>query len=294
MDYSLITEEAINERFESLPEHIQELITTEQVEKLVSQIGKSHFLGRDKVEILEQIVTLILLGFINLRDLKQVLSEHLFLNYAHTIALAKELQTEIFAPIRGDLEQIYEPLEVGQAEVASEEADTGEDPKAIQDDGSFDIPVEEEGGDEEGKPLILHEGVSVEAAGATQGKFGDLSKAFSFFRQKKQEGSNLVTAKIESPKSDEKKTVHYSELRTPVTPFSEPAGSGFINLEAFGKPLSVQEQATTPKPGVDAISPIAIQTPTEEKEVKPQIIAPIKTAPEAGVTLEGNKINLRS
>ncbi len=297
MDYSPITENDIQERFNSLPDHIQDLLSSEQIGRLVSQIGKSHFLGKEKVETLEQVVTLILLGFVNLRDLKQELSEQLFLNYAHTVALAKELQVEIFSPIRGDLEQIYEPIEAEGYEV-SDGGELGETPNREPNDGSFTVPVEEDGGDEN-KPLILHEETSTKPASTVgESKFGDLSKAFSFFRPKADTAGSAspTPAKVETPK-DEKRTVHYSELRTPITPFGQPSGSDFISLEAFGrsdlKPISVKEQPAT-KPQLDTINPTVKTPETAPGAPMAGQVANTNEPTPLGVTLEGNQIDLRT
>ena len=281
MDYSLITEEIITERFESLPPHFQELLSSEQVEKLVTQIGKSHFLGREKIEILTQLVSLILLGFINLRDLRQELSERLFLNYANTVSLAKELETEIFNPIRNDLEQIYEPIEAAEAEEGGvvDSVDEAEQARIAEEGGSFTIPVIADGEtDSSPKPLIIQNEPQVHpAAKVGASKFGDLSKAFSFFRAKpKDEAPRAASIEVpkEPPKSpDEKRVVHYTELRTPLTPFGDPAKADFINLEAFGKP-------------VDAVTKNA---PATVALAEPKPDAP-KSEP--GVFVEGNRIDL--
>ncbi len=245
MNYSLITPEILEKRLKSLPSHIQEITTSEQVERLVMQIGRSHYLSRDKVQILQQMVALVLLGIMNLRDLKNELSEKLFLNYTHTVALAHELDEEVFNPIRGDLEQIYTPIE---EEVATEEV--GEPEKPISEIKTF---VEEDVSplpdSEAGEPVIIHKENMVAPLDPNRAtKFADLSKSFSFFR--KEEVQAPTTARVEttektevvSPikqvinkiKKEEEKTINYNELKTPVSePFSS---SDFINLEAFDVP----------------------------------------------------------
>ncbi len=152
MNYSLITPEILEKRLKSLPSHIQEITTSEQVERLVMQIGRSHYLSRDKVQILQQMVALVLLGIMNLRDLKNELSEKLFLNYTHTVALAHELDEEIFNPIRGDLEQIYTPIE---EDVNTEEV--GEPEKPISEIKTFvEEDIEPLPENEVGEPVIIH------------------------------------------------------------------------------------------------------------------------------------------
>lgn len=271
MNYSLATPEILEKRLKSLPSHIQEIVTSEQIERLVMQIGRSHYLSRDKVQILQQMVALVLLGVMNLRDLKQEMSEKLFLNYAHTVALAHELDEEIFNPIRGDLEQIYTPLE---EEVATEEVGAPEKPiseiKTFTETGDFE-PLPDS---EIGEPVIIHKENMVAPLDPNRAtKFADLSKSFSFFR--KEEAQAPATARVEtepiSPikqvinkiKKEEEKTINYNDLKTPISePFSN---SDFINLEAFD----------TPRP-----TPINLTNPADKIEAK--------TA-----TLQGNHIDLR-
>jgi hypothetical protein len=272
MNYSLATPEILERRLKSLPSHIQEIVTSEQIERLVMQIGRSHYLSRDKVQVLQQMVALVLLGVMNLRDLKQEMSEKLFLNYAHTVALAHELDEEIFNPIRGDLEQIYTPLE---EEVATEEVGAPEKPlseiKTFVESGDFE-PLPD---NEVGEPVIIHKENMVAPLDPNRAtKFADLSKSFSFFR--KEEAPISATARVEtesvSPikqvinkvKKEEEKTINYNELKTPISePFSN---SDFINLEAFD----------APRP-----APINLINPSTD-------ILEIKTA-----TLQGNHIDLR-
>lgn len=245
MNYSLITPEILEKRLKSLPSHIQEITTSEQVERLVMQIGRSHYLSRDKVQILQQMVALVLLGIMNLRDLKNELSEKLFLNYTHTVALAHELDEEIFNPIRGDLEQIYTPIE---EETVIEEV--GEPEKPLSEIKTFvEEDIEPLPESEVGEPVIIHKENMVAPLDPNRAtKFADLSKSFSFFR--KEETQAPATARVEttektetvSPikqvinkiKKEEEKTINYNELKTPVSePFSN---SDFINLEAFDVP----------------------------------------------------------
>lgn len=254
MNYSLITPDILEKRLGSLPAHIQELATSEQVEKLVMQIGRSHYLSRDKVQTLQQMVGLVLLGVMNLRDLKGELSEKLFLNYAHTVALTHELDEELFNPIRTDLEQIYTPLE---EEVAAREVAAPEEPIEQEIE-----PLTEEApiiSEETEAPVIIHKEISVNAQDPNRAtKFADLSKSFSFFR--KEEAGAPAAARVETAetkpaengtifeklKKEEKKVVNYNELKTPV---AEPFGSSdFINLEAFDAPRQ-NENFQTPDGG---------------------------------------------
>lgn len=272
MNYSLATPQILEKRLKALPAHLQEIVTSEQIERLVMQIGRSHYLSRDKVQTLQQMVALVLLGAMNLRDFKGELSEKLFLNYAHTVALAHELDEEIFNPIRGDLEQIYTPLEeeVGETMEVAEPEKPFSEIQPLEDEVKLFVENESEA------PVIIHKEIPVAAQDPNRAtKFADLSKSFSFFR--KEEAPVTAAARVEtenktentSPikevfnkiKKEEEKTINYNELKTPV---SQPFGSGpdFINLEAFDAPHT---------------TPVVLEKPATAE----------------GAVLQGNHIDLR-
>jgi len=259
MDYSLLTEDILLKRFDSLPDHIQELVSSEQAQKLVVQIGKSHYMSREKIEVLEQIVTLILMGFIHSRNLKREISDRLFLNYDHTIALANDLDQELFREIRLDLEQIYTPIEEEISNQKTAREGTGTEKFIPERESSGDaeivIPIHEEIArplNENGPFMLVEEKFVMGETEKKGGKFKDFSKAFSFFSPKQlSESTSPVRARVETPK--EKKVIHYSELRSPISVFDR--GGDFIDLklskktetpQALDKKLGIRPKDSAP------------------------------------------------
>jgi len=325
MDYSLLTEEILLKRLDSLPDHIQELVSSEQAQKLVVQIGKSHYMNREKIEVLEQIVTLILMGFIHLRNLKREISDRLFLNYDHTIALANDLDQELFREIRLDLEQIYTPVEeeISNQKTAREGTETEKfiPEKELSGDAEIVIPIHEEIArplNENGPFMLVEEKFVTGETEKRGGKFKDFSKAFSFFSPKQlSESTSPVRARVETPK--EKKVIHYSELRSPISVFDR--SGDFIDLklskktetpQALDKKLGIRPKDSAPstmnssepnitregrgaeileiklKPKSYAIEKETIHTTIKQETIaqKPQIQQEVK--------LQGNKIDLRN
>ncbi|MDO8557135.1 MAG: hypothetical protein Q7R98_01590 [Candidatus Jorgensenbacteria bacterium] len=321
MDYSLLTQEIISDRFDTLPEHIQELLASEHTEKLVTQIGKSHYLSREKIGLLEQLVGLVLLGFLDMRDLKQELVDRLYMNFEHATALSNELASEIFNPVKSDLAQIYMPAdeELALSRQGGSLLQNVPAQGKRSEEKTAQIPIREGASKqtmgEEGAPLILHEmrPLGPGASERTKVPFKDLSKSFSFFAQKitPQEIQNPVKAKIEAPdenrqvqskpqpeksfgSAQDKRVVHYSEFRTPISPVSR--GGEFINLETFGggargaAPSSAPQSIKAPNAPVPPISPIPAPLPAQ------QISSPQKQGEDTmkgGVLLDGNIVNLK-
>ncbi|MFH0712822.1 MAG: hypothetical protein V2A55_03160 [Candidatus Jorgensenbacteria bacterium] len=92
-------------------------------------------------------------------------------------------------------------------------------------------------------------------------------------------------------KAQGKRVVHYSEYRTPLTPFDRPPEEEIIDLQTFTKRES---PPAAPQQPTDAFQPITVNKPPEAKkpeppaEKKPQ--EPLKPTP----TIEGNIIDLKN
>ncbi len=294
MDYSLLTEDILFKRFDSLPLHIQDILSSEKARRLVSQIGRSHYLSREKVDALEQIVSMILLGFVNLRNLKREISDKLFLNYDHTVALANDLDQELLREIRGDLEQIYLPIEEELSEPKSETLETEtpipeESPAIYETESEVTIPIHEGSFSSGNAPLILLEGKPEPLKEDRPSSFKDFSKSFSFFapREDSSKSKNLVHASVELPK--EKKVVHYSELRSPISPFDRG-----VDFEKLKEPDSKESSLSEKSVGVEEIKLKPGFLRNNEDDSNLVIVKQEEKPPERQVGLEGNKIDLRN
>lgn len=98
-------------------------------------------------------------------------------------------------------------------------------------------PAEDKQRSDEMQPLIIHRENPVPAAREAAGS-KSFSLPFGFFRNVERtvsESMEPIKARVESPK-EEKRVVHYSELRTPLTPFNK--NDEFIHTAPFGAPTS--------------------------------------------------------
>lgn len=196
-----------------------------------------------------------------------------------------------------------------------------------------EIPIAAIEPPKEGEPLIIHR----EESFAQEAKPG--FRGFSLvglFRSKRKEPETESTtkAKVEIPdetvrdllnklpiKKEEQKVVHYSEFRTPLTPFQD--GDEFINLEKTNRPETQAEAAIKPTESAATLPEITRPTTTEgekttsgssgknflwfDKKQKENTIKKIETAPKKPAIktepvsqktqnqpkLEGNVVDLR-
>jgi len=308
MYYSLLTEDILLKRFESLPSHIQNIVSSEQAEKLISQIGKSHYLSKEKVQTLEQIVALILMGFVHLRNLKREISDKLFLNYDHTVALSNDLEQELFREIRGDLDQIYTPIEEDVSSHETSEENLVSEPTTQEmlpektedaDNTEINIPIREEKVSvqkpkDKNSPFMLVEEKTPEEETRGESSFKDFSKSFSFFAPKEDSSAKSpVRARVETPK--DKKVVHYSELRSPTSIFDR--GAGFINLKKPEKEGAPENKGDGVGVTEIKLKPNFLKT-EKETETNPIVLKQeknqTKDRAEKEVGIDGNKIDLRN
>ncbi len=327
-DYLLITPTKIELRFLNAPDEIKDFLLSDDLTKITDSIIHKHFIDEDKTLVLKQLIVLVSLGFISLNDLNFEIAERMFLNHTHANALAKELDGQLFHPLKDLLEKSYKPLskelfvEADETNISNEKVEL--EKKTI----TFEGLGKEVSEPEETLPINVSERLPAEAVKTEENPFilqeekpiaenaQPLLKKFSFslggFFGKKKEGKpseKPIQAKIElfgeTKEDKEKRVVHYSELRTPLG-------------ESVFKPAEVAKatEAETPLNGTTpakkapwsfkwfgAQSPArdeqknvpaheAIGPSFEEKKEEPKSELP-KEGDEGIPRLEGNTIDLR-
>lgn len=235
MDYSTITAEEIKNRIDAAPAHVQRLLLLESAADTVRDIGKQHRLDEERIAMVQQLFCLSLLGFIPSNNLHTAIADACSLSQANAGLLAQELGKVI------------------AAEIEKENTTTTQHPAFP----ATTLPIKTGKGKfpplEEGKPLVIHEEPEAEISRTRPG----FSLPFSLFRSKTETQGKPQAVRVETPeeKKPEKRVVHYSESRTPLSPFgSEP---DFLRREEklSGQPLGQPSQ--TP----------AAQTPSLPKDI---------------------------
>jgi len=127
MDYSLIVEQQVQKKYNSLPDKIRNILDSENNVMTVGQICRQHHLDDERILMVNQLIALILLGFISANDFQQEIMDNLHLNYQHANDVAKEIHEKILAPIRNEIDKIYSPVDLSIETQAKEETLVRED-----------------------------------------------------------------------------------------------------------------------------------------------------------------------
>ncbi len=320
MNYSLLTEQSINNRFNTVPDTLREALESPQTQKTIRNVSKTQFLNEEKSLILEQLVSLVLLGFLSPQELVHELREQLFLNHEHARVLAKELEDRVFEPVREELAASYNPLG-GVTEQREEEEESPAarpmpvaeaSPEAPLPVAALKIEAEPAAPIEkpvpvattvEGGPVVLQKEVSFFERAEPKPAAKRPAFSFTSFASSAETSEKpRVQAKVETPlgrawapeKKEEPKgpkVVHYGESR-PATGLGAGPVSEFINLEALRRVSSSKEGA--PKPSVEekksplmwTMPPLSVGTPavTAAAPAKPidTITSASKPTPEKG------------
>src|SRR3989344_3625293 len=120
MDYSLLTEQQLQKKYYFLPENIKAVLDSENNIETARQICRAHHLNdEEKVLVVEQLIGLILLGFVPADDLSREISENIHLNKKHADDISSEINRKIFASIKSEIDKIYVPVGALVEEVPS-------------------------------------------------------------------------------------------------------------------------------------------------------------------------------
>ncbi len=288
MDYSILTEEQIQKRYDSLPIKLRDISDSENAIEMVRQLCRTHHLDEDRVLIIEQLIGLVILGFISVEELSQEIQENIHLNPRHSAELSQEINRKIFSPIKSELEKVYAPP-AGAEEVLdlrskqpvpeiikSPVVSRVEPPKIIPESPHLPelgprltsaaralepAPAGEQAREpEEEGPMIIHKETQFEPL---LEKKKSLSGLFGAFKKQEEKKPPSVMAKVdiggkakephmasrvEPPKV---RVVHYSEFLTPITPFLEAPEAKEEKKEATPPENLPLVKPEVPKPVLD-------------------------------------------
>jgi len=308
-----LTEEKIWEKYDSLPSKIKEALNSSFVFNLVDQIAKKFFLNETDGEILKAYTGYVILGFIPPQNLLKEITgaEAIDADEKVIVEMIREINRKIFFPLHAELEKLYKletHIEEGLEKevvkpvikIKTEEEKPGTKTKISLEKLGEEKPAgvkigvspEKEGEPfdiTQGKPLIIHKEEGGPVPVQAEKKFQGLETSFGFFGKGEASApEEPVKVKVEGLgsrltkplfKGEEKRVVHYSELRTPLTPFRKPEEE-IISLETFGRK---PPETKTPPPAAS----VKIETPKPAEP--PKTAAP---EPKPQPKIEGNVVDL--
>lgn len=273
------------ERLDTLSPAVRAAAFSPDTGGIISAIGKAYHLDEHRIGTLIAATGAVFFGFLHRTDLAKEILEETRVDAKIAQSIADEIEQKVFARIQADLDRIFEPVS------AEEEVETEIPPAPSPAEKRIPIqpsqlhpaeireekplaPPKREG------PLILHEEKG--AAAEAQKGFKGFSMPLSFLRSKMAaNAAPKAAARVEMPpttppKKEEPRVVHYSELRTPLSPFGQ--NEEFINLETFEKftpPTQSFGRTSPPSPGYGrASSPPAVSIKPSVEETPPPSPAP--------------------
>ncbi|OGF78978.1 hypothetical protein A2W54_01845 [Candidatus Giovannonibacteria bacterium RIFCSPHIGHO2_02_43_13] len=102
-----LSNEEITKKIKSLPQDLQDAFFSDEVSQNIIDIGKKHGLMLDKVGILGDETTLIMLGITPTADFIKNLSERLGVDKEKAKAIAEDINQKVFQQVRASLRKVH-------------------------------------------------------------------------------------------------------------------------------------------------------------------------------------------
>lgn len=115
------TKKVIKERYEALPESIQEFIISDYYQEALMELGQKHQLNIEQLGIIEREVTMVLMGLINSKDFERELTRELRVDREKGKDIAQDVSDKVFLKVRELLKLMNTPA--GENPVVEETAD---------------------------------------------------------------------------------------------------------------------------------------------------------------------------
>lgn len=284
-DPGLETAKRTAAKYEAAPKLLQDAIYSFAVAETLFRIGQTNHLSTEKTSLLAAICGQLILGLMHFEDLSNQIQNKLSVDKRLGDELAADIQNKIIIGLEDDIREVYEPItDIIEKERSASSIDLetfdAERPKEREIKIQTESPIGRLENLKTGEPLII----SREEILTEEKKPSIRGFSFpGFFKTKKTEPESqpAVKVKIETPAQSpnkEKRVVHYSEFRTPITPFNE--SNEFISLENFSK-KTAEPIKIAPPIAKEGVGPERSgQKPTLEPIVpKPEVIPVAEQAP---------------
>src|SRR3989344_7193537 len=94
------TKNKLKERFDALPESVQEVITSSHYEESLVEISKKHNLNVEQMGALEIETTMVMMGLAPVKDFARNIEKQLRIETGKAYEIEKEIDEKIFLRIR--------------------------------------------------------------------------------------------------------------------------------------------------------------------------------------------------
>ena len=153
-------------RYEMMPEQLQGVFDSAETADIISQVATMSNLSGEQLEVVTCLTGDVLVGFVNYNDFTKRLTEEFKFNAIVAQDIFKEIDRQIFLPVRDLLKQVYKP--------------EGVEDKKVEKQGTADLlqKLGQPLGVTRGKPIDATESKSSDAAsfGVAQDKSFDIAQ----------------------------------------------------------------------------------------------------------------------
>ena len=116
----------IKDRLEELPEDIQKAVQSADMDKKIQEIGAKNALHLDQIGNLGDEVYMVMLGFTDPGEFAENIAKELNVPKEKAEAIAKDIGTALFIPIRESMQQFMEELTLHEAILEEGKAPTAQ------------------------------------------------------------------------------------------------------------------------------------------------------------------------
>ncbi len=229
----------IDRRWDNMPMELRKALYSPAYGKTLLQIAKEHHLNEIKTEKLFKLVSFVLYGFIHKEELDEKILKETEIDKKVAEQISDKVDKKIFSQFLDELNEIYSPVaetdtnianikhktdqKIGNIEIShKEKPEQKGDKEFIKSEFQKEESQKTEEKNKE-TPFVIHQEEKREEERPKQKK--DFSFSFGdFFEKQEKDGPS---AKVQTPKKDQKRTVHYSEYRTPASSDND---KSFINI----------------------------------------------------------------
>lgn len=102
-----IDKEKINEAYKKLPEEMKAILVSDETSEFVMNLGKKYQLHVDQTGALSNAIILIMVGLMRPNEFIPAVAKNLNIETDKAQQIAKEINDQIFAPIRESLKQVH-------------------------------------------------------------------------------------------------------------------------------------------------------------------------------------------
>jgi len=138
-----MNEKELINQYNQLPDKIQDLLMSEEIADLIKNETGINALSLEKKHIISKIVGDVLLGNLSYKDFTPTLIDQLAINPVISKNIAQKIESQIFFPIREDLEKIYRRFSFKE-ESTKEESEVESNKELKEEIKIEEVPLKEE------------------------------------------------------------------------------------------------------------------------------------------------------